>query len=253
MGKNIAIIFAGGSGARMGSGIPKQFLEVNGKPIIIHTLDVFEDHPDVDEIYVACKEEYIGKLKKYAARFMITKLEGIVPGGVTGQDSIYHALSAAGKNHDGDAIVMIHDGVRPCITKELIDDNLRSVKEYGSAVTCTALYETPVVSRDGIAVDEVPSRSLFYTAQAPQSFYLGEVLEAHEQMRRKNPGYEGVVDTCTMMKMLGKNVHLVEGQRGNIKVTTPEDRYTFRAMIKYRETEQIFGFSRGEVSSGLKK
>ena len=73
MGKNIAIIFAGGSGARMGSGIPKQFLEVNGKPIIIHTLDVFEDHPDVDEIYVACKEEYIGKLKKYAARFMITK------------------------------------------------------------------------------------------------------------------------------------------------------------------------------------
>lgn len=253
MGKNIAIIFAGGSGARMGSGIPKQFIEVNGKPIIIHTLDVFEEHLNVDEIYVACKEEYIGKLQKYVSRFMITKVVKIVPGGITGQDSIYNALLAAKENNTEDSIVMIHDGVRPCITQELVDDNLESVAEYGSAVTCTALYETPVVSRDGAVVDDVPSRSLYYTAQAPQSFYLGEVLDAHARMREENPGYKGVVDTCTMMKMLGKEVRLIDGPRGNIKVTTPEDLYIFRAMIKYRESEQIFGFSRGEVSSNLKK
>lgn len=253
MGKNIGIVFAGGSGARMGSGIPKQFLEVNGKPIIIHTLEIFEEHPDIDEIYVACKEDYIDKLQKLALRFMITKLVKVVPGGTTGQDSIYNALCAAKEGNDDDSIVLIHDGVRPCITKELIDDDLSCVKKYGTAITCTALYETPVVSYDGKNVDKVPPREEFYTAQAPQCFYLGEVLKAHEKMRIDNPGYVGVVDTCTMFKMLNKDVKLVEGPRGNIKVTTPEDLYTFRAMIQYRESEQIFGFSRGEVRKRLTK
>lgn len=253
MGKNLAIIFAGGSGARMGSGLPKQFIEVNGKPIIIHTLEIFEDHPNIDEIYIACKEDYIAKLQKFVKRFMISKVVSIVPGGATGQDSIYNALCAAAEDNGDDAVVLLHDGVRPCITKELIDDNLICVSEHGSAVTCTALYETPVISDDGKYVEDVPPRSKFYTAQAPQCFYLGEVLAAHHTMREKNPGYEGVVDTCTMMKMLGHDVAIVNGPRGNIKVTTPEDLYTFRAMIEYKESEQIFGFSRGEVGTKLKK
>lgn len=253
MGKNVAIIFAGGSGARMGSGLPKQFLEVNGKPIIIHTLDVFEEHPNIDEIYVACKEDYIVKLQKLVKKYMITKVKNIVPGGATGQDSIYHALMAAKENNGDDAIVLIHDGVRPCITKELLDEDLACVREYGSAITCSAMYETPVVSRDGMTVEEVPPRAQFYTAQAPQCFYLGDVLKAHKVMREENPGYQGVVDTCTMMKMLGRDVKLVVGPRGNIKVTTPEDLYTFRAMIQYKETEQIFGFGNREVPTGLKK
>lgn len=156
MGKNIAIIFAGGSGARMGSGLPKQFLEVNGKPIIIHTLDVFEEHPEIDEIYVACKEDYIPRLQKLVKKHMISKVMNIVPGGATGQDSIYNALSAANANNEDDSIVLIHDGVRPCITKELIDDDLESVRKYGTAITCSAMYETPVISQDGLTVDEVP-------------------------------------------------------------------------------------------------
>lgn len=253
MGKNIAIIFAGGSGARMGSGIPKQFIEVHGKPIIVHTLDIFEEHPDVDEIYVACKEEYIKKLEKLVKKYMISKVVKIVAGGNTGQDSIYNALVAAKEANEDDSIVLIHDGVRPCITKELIDDNLKCVKEYGSAITCTAMYETPIVSYDGENVHGVPPRNQYFTAQAPQCFYLGEVLNAHEKIREENPDYQGIVDTCTLMRSIGKNVRIVEGLRGNIKVTTPEDLYTFRAMLEYRETEHIFGFSRGEVCSNLKK
>lgn len=117
--KNIAIIFAGGSGARMGAGLPKQFIEVNGKPIIIHTLDIFEEHPAIDEIYVACKEDYIGKLEKLIKRYMIGKVIKIVPGGATGQDSIYNALLAASENNDGESIALIHDGVRPIMKAKL--------------------------------------------------------------------------------------------------------------------------------------
>ena len=251
--KNIAIIFAGGSGARMGSGLPKQFIEVNGKPIIIHTLDVFEEHPEIDEIYVACKAEYIRKLEKLVKKHMISKVVKIVEGGTTGQGSIYNALMAAKEHNDENAIVLIHDGVRPCITKELIDENLLCVKEHGSAITCTAMYETPIVSFDGKTVAEVPARTLYYTAQAPQCFLLDDVIMAHNTIIKDNPNYEGIVDTCTLMRSVGKEVKIVDGPRGHIKVTTPEDLYAFRAMIEYRESMQIFGFSRQEVRQNLKK
>lgn len=253
MSKNIAIIFAGGSGARMGSGLPKQFIEVQGKPIIIHTLEIFEEHPKIDAIYIACKEGYIGKLQRMLKKHMITKVKNIVAGGKTGQDSIRNALLAAADDYAQDSIVLIHDGVRPCIMNELIDDAIACVEKNGSAVTCTPLFETPVISRSGGIVDEVPPRQYLYTAQAPQCFYLGEVLAAHKKVRENNPSYDGIVDTCTLMKSLGKKVAIVEGNRGNIKVTTPEDLYTFRAMLEYKETEQVFGYSQKEVQGKLVK
>lgn len=253
MGKNIAIIFAGGSGARMGSGLPKQFIEVEGKPIIIHTLEIFEEHPLIDAIYVACKEEYISKLERMAKKFLITKLKGIVAGGLTGQDSIYNGLKAAYDDEGGDNVVLIHDGVRPYISSEVIDENIRSVKTNGSAITCTKFFETPIISGGGEKVDELPDRSKFYTAQAPQSFILGDVIKAHEQVRDSNPGYDGIIDTCTLMRIVGNKVYLVEGNRGNIKVTTPEDLYIFRAMLEYRENRQALGLSQKEITEQLQK
>lgn len=253
MSKNIAIIFAGGSGARMGSGLPKQFLEVAGKPIIIHTLNLFEEHDEIDKIYIACKEEYIPRLKRLIDRHRITKVAGVVPGGTTGQDSIYQALRLAYDENDGDDIVLIHDGVRPHVSSSVIHEDIACVKAHGSAITCTPLFETPVVSADGVNIDDVPPREHFFTAQAPQCFYLKDVIEAHQTVRAVNPNYEGIVDTCSLMKSLGRDVVMVKGNRGNIKVTTPEDLYLFHGLVEYHEVEQIFGFGDKEVASNLKK
>lgn len=241
MSKTLAIIFAGGSGVRMGAGKPKQFLEVDGKPIIIHTLDIFENHPAVDEIYIACKEDYISRLEKMIGRYDITKVRAVVPGGTTGMGSIYNALKAASEQNEEDAIVLIHDGVRPFISAALIDEVISTVRKDGAAVTCTPLFETPIVSRGGEIVEETPARADCYTAQAPQAFHLGTVLKAHEIVRRDNPDYTGLIDNCTLMKSLGMEVPIVKGPRSNIKVTTPEDLFMFKAMLEYRETKDALG------------
>lgn len=241
MSKVVAVIFAGGSGVRMGAGKPKQFLEVNGKPIIIHTLDIFENHPGVDEIYIACKENYITKLNKMLDRYDITKVKVVVPGGATGMESIYNGLHAAAQQNDDNVIVLIHDGVRPFISNELIDEVIMTVEEEGAAVTCTPLFETPITSKGGEIVEETPNRADCYTAQAPQAFRLGTVLKAHEIVRKDNPGYEGIIDNCTLMTSLGMAVPIVKGPRSNIKVTTPEDLFMFKAMIEYRETRDALG------------
>lgn len=253
MSKNIAIIFAGGSGARMGTGIPKQFIEIEGKPIIIYTLQNFEDHDEIDEIYIACLPRYIEKLEKLVKIYMISKVVKIVPGGETGQDSIYNALRAAIENNSPDDIVLLHDGVRPHITPELISDNIASVKTNGSAITCSEMFETPVVSKNKKLVEKTPHRHELYTAQAPQSFYLGDILEAHEKVRATNPDYEGLVDSCMLMKSVGKEVFMVKGNRGNIKVTTPEDLYLLRGLLQYKETTQAFGLTENELPKTLKK
>ena len=239
---NIAIIFAGGSGVRMGAGVPKQFLEINGKPILIHTLQLFQEHEAIDKIYLAMSRDYIRYTEQLALDYRIDKIAAIVPGGATAQDSIYNALERAEQENSGDDIVLIHDGVRPFVEYGVISDNIESVRQHGSAVTSTLCYETIIISHDGDQVDDLPLRRESYAAQAPQSFYLKDILEAHRAIRTKNPGYENMVDACTIYRALGRQPHIVLGNRGNIKVTTPEDVYMFRALLQYRENEQAFGF-----------
>lgn len=238
---NIAIIFAGGSGVRMGSGIPKQFLEVNGKPIIIHTLQLFEFHKKIDKIYISVLKDYIPYMQKLVDDYHLSKICGIMAGGDTAQDSIYIALKKASQENPGDSIVLLHDGVRPFVSYDVISKNIESVKKYGSAITCTSCYETILLSDDGEVVRKVPFRKETYAAQAPQSFYLQDILDAHEEIRRSENGYTNMVDACTIMKTLGREVHMISGNRGNIKVTTPEDVFMFRALIQYKENEQAFG------------
>ncbi len=237
---NIGIIFAGGSGARMKTnGRPKQFLELHGKAIIIHTLEIFENHPEIDGIVISCIADWIPYLEKLIRKFEITKVVGVVPGGSTGQESIYNALKVAEEHFPGDSVVLIHDGVRPLIDRDLISRNIASTLEYGNAISAVSCHETIVESTDGKDVERVPERKNLYTAQAPQSFFLKDILEAHEAERAA--GRNTAIDSCMLMKAHGHKMHMVEGLRCNIKITTPDDFYVFRAFYALRENEQIFG------------
>lgn len=235
---NIAIIFAGGSGKRMKTnGVPKQFLKIGGKSIIIKTLENFEVNKNIDKIYIACKEDWIDHLKEEIETFNIKKVKKIVKGGETGQDSIYNALYAAYEENPKDSIVLIHDGVRPFISQELINQNIEDVKEYGSSITSTPCFETAIISKDGKVVEKVPNRSEMYTAQAPQCFRLENIIEVHKRERENENKYDGIVDSCNLMRKYGYEVHMTIGPRNNIKVTTPTDYYLIQALYKYRRDE----------------
>lgn len=238
---NIAIIFAGGSGVRMGAGVPKQFLEINGKPIIIHTLQLFQYHEQIDKIYVSVLAEYISYMKELVEEYRLKKVADVIPGGETAQDSIYNALKKAESENPQDSIVLLHDGVRPFVSHDVISDNIKSVEEKGNGITCTSCYETILLSKDGENVDTVPFRKETFAAQAPQSFVLKDIIAAHDVVRERPERYENMVDACTILKSQGLQVHMVPGNRGNIKVTTPEDVYMYRALLQYKENEQAFG------------
>ncbi|MBR1618915.1 2-C-methyl-D-erythritol 4-phosphate cytidylyltransferase [bacterium] len=241
---NIAIIFAGGTGQRLKSGqdsTPKQFLKIHNKPIIIHTLELFQEHPQIDKIYIAIHPDYYDYMGELVKHYYITKTAGIVNGGETGQGSIYNALKLAQSQNPDDSIVLIHDGVRPNITPEVITQNIECATKNGNAITSTSCFETILISENGINPKYVPYRKHTYSAQAPQSFRLGEIIEAHEQTRKINPNYTDIVDSCTLYKTLGKETYMIKGNRGNIKITTIEDLYILRALIRYREDLEALG------------
>lgn len=218
---------------------PKQFLELNGKPIIIYTLELFDNHPEVDAIVVACIESWIPFLKKMLRKFEINKVVDIVAGGQTGQDSIYNALCAAERYvGDDDATVMIHDGVRPLITEQTITSNLRTVEAYGSCITCVPATETFIVTQPDGSLN-IPSRANSLIARAPQSFKLKDIIAAHRQAIADNR--HDFIDSCTMMSHYNHHLATVMGPMENIKITTPTDYFLFRAMVKVHEDQQIFG------------
>ena len=241
---NIAIVFAGGTGQRMKANVdslPKQFLKINEKPIIIHTLELFEKHPEIDKIYIAIHPDYYDYMHDLVKHYYITKTAKIVNGGATGQDSIYKALKSAQEENDTNSIVLIHDGVRPNITAEVISRTIECAQKKGNAITCTNSFETILISEDNISPTTVPYRKNTYSAQAPQAFNLGEIVEAHETIRKTNPDYTDIVDSCTLFNTLGKKTYMIPGNRGNIKITTIEDLYLLRALIRFKEDAEAFG------------
>ena len=236
---NIAIIFAGGVGKRMhAKDKPKQFLMVHGKPIIVHTVEVFQNHSEIDGIIVVCVKDWIDYMEEMKYRYRLDKIGAIVQGGETGQLSIYNGLEAAAQIYGVEKnIVLIHDGVRPLVSKKTISDNIISVKKYGNAVTCAPTKESVVLISEEGSIEEVVERTAARTAKAPESFYLKDILEASKESIEK--GINNEIDSCTLMFHHGMKMHVVEGEYDNIKITTPEDFFTFRAIYDARENEQL--------------
>ncbi len=243
---NIGVIFAGGVGSRMRSKeIPKQFLNVHGKPIIIHTLEHFENNAEINAVVIACVEEWIPHLKALLYKYRIEKVKKVVAGGKSGQLSIYNGICAAKEIAAGErAVVLIHDGVRPLINSRLLSQNIECVKKNGSAITAGIVKETiVVVGKDGI-VEQVPSRVQSRVAKAPQSFWLDDILGAHEKALSQN--ITDTVDSCTLMQKFGYKLYMVDGPYENIKITTPDDFYSMRAILDAKEDAQIYGLEEGD-------
>lgn len=236
---NIAIIFAGGTGKRMNTrSKPKQFLELHGKPILVYTLEEFNSHPEIDGIILVILDSWISYCKELIDRFRLNKVKAIIAGGESALSSQRKGLLKAAEIFDENSIVLIHDGVRPLVDDETISRNIASVKQHGTAITVTPAIETVTIKSENGEIGQIIERSKVELARAPQSFYLRDILEAH---RKSEEEHKEFIDSASMMQYYGHTLYSVEGSPENIKITTPNDFYTFRALVDARENLQIFG------------
>lgn len=234
--KNIALIIAGGVGSRMHQDIPKQFINVKDKPIIIYTLEAFQKHPNIDAIEVVCLDGWHDIVKAYAKQFNITKLENIVSGGETGQDSIRNGLyDIAKRYYSDDDIVLIHDSIRPMVSQEIISDNIRVCREFGNAIVCIPCTSVMLKTDDSIVSDTQIPRDNLKITQTPQAFFLKELLEVHAQAIKMDllPS----IASCALYVEMGKKVYLSKGSEKNIKITTQEDIDIFSALLDSQRPE----------------
>ncbi len=238
---NYALIFAGGVGSRMNSKArPKQFLEIHGKPVIVHTIEHFEHHDEIDGICVVCVSDWIDYMNDLVDKYRLKKVKWVVEGGKTALDSQLNGLNKIKENIGEDkAAVLIHDGVRPLINETLISDCIRSVEQYGNAITIAPANETIVqIDENGMIVSTI-KRSDCRLARAPQAFWLSDIIKVHNQSI--SDGNHDYIDSASMMIAHGYKVHTVDGPTENIKVTNPSDFYICRALLDAKENTQIFG------------
>ena len=231
---NIAIIIAGGSGHRMGQDIPKQFINVNDKPILIYTLEGFQKHPMVDAIEVVCIEGWENVVWAYAKQFGIDKLRWIVKGGETGQESIRNGVYNLEGKCDNDDIIIIHDGIRPLIEPSVLTDVMNKAAEYGNAVTSMPYNEQIfVVSKDDeTTTTQFIPRETLRRVSTPQAYQFELLDSKYHEAFEKEIGIFGSAYTNTMMVDLGVRLHFAAGSDKNIKLTTKDDLEMFKAYLK---------------------
>lgn len=236
---NIAILTAGGIGSRTHQDLPKQFITVDNKPVIIYTMEAFQQHPNIDEIYVACLEGWDAVLSAYAKQFNITKLKRIVIGGATGQSSIYNVMKAVNEDHNDTSgiVVLIHDGNRPMVSQDVITDNIVKQKMYGSAVTVIPTTEVVFVSQDGRISNAALNREELWRTQTPHAYKFDELWAVHHKARMD--GITNTAASCSLMQKYGYTTYFSKGSEKNIKITTVEDIEIFKALLNARNDSWI--------------
>jgi len=232
---NIALIIAGGSGDRMNQDIPKQFLNVYDKPIVIYTLEIFQMHPNIDGIVVVCLDGWQEILKAYCKQFGITKLESIVIGGKCGQESIYIGITDIKKRHDEESIVLIHDAIRPMVSSDIISDCIRVCTVKGNAISVIPCSEAMLKTSDGYSSEEQVPRDNLKRTQTPQGVKLGNLLRAHEEAHKR--GILHSVATCTLFIELGQKLYFSMGSEKNLKLTTIDDIDIFKALLNSKKAD----------------
>lgn len=226
----VALLTAAGTGTRMGQDIPKQFMHVDNKPLIVHTMEAFQRHPSIDAIIVVTLPAWVEVLKAYASQFNITKLKWVVKGGDTGQESIFNGLMALKDELTMEDIVMIHDGNRCLVSDEIISNSLATFHTCGSAVAAIPCVEAVFRSSDnGISSEESIPREQLYRTQTPHTYTLGKLLWAHDEAQKR--GISSTAASCTLMQKLGEKVFFSKGSEENLKITTVEDIKIFKALL----------------------
>lgn len=234
---NVGLLIAGGSGNRMHQDIPKQFITVNERPVIVYTLEAFENHPEIDAIAVVCIEGWEQVLWAYAKQFNITKLKYIVPGGKNGQDSIRNGVMELEKHFNADDLVLIHDAIRPMVSAEIISDNIRVARKYGNAITVIPCAEAMMQTEDGVVSVGSYPRDRLKRTQTPQAFRIGDICDLHR--RALEAGITNSVASCTLKIEMGEQVYFSAGSEKNIKLTTVEDIDIFKALLAAKRSDWL--------------
>ena len=234
---NVALILAAGSGRRTGQDIPKQFINVYDKPILIYTLEGFQRHPDIQKIEVVCLDGWHDILRAYAKQFGITKLAWIAKGGATGQESIRNGVeNLKGKCEEND-IIVIHDGIRPMIDEDVLSDVIVKCRTYGNGVTALPYNEQIFIADDDATTTRYIPRETLRRVQTPQAYRFGDLAWAYEKAFRENIGIHGSSYTNTMMVDLGKRLYFAAGSDRNLKITTTDDLELFKALLKTKKAD----------------
>lgn len=229
---NVALLTAAGSGTRMQLNIPKQFIHVDDKPVIIYTMEAFQNHPSVDAIIVVTIDSWSDVLWAYAKQFGISKLRWVVPGGDSGQESIRKGLEILKRELSDEDVVLVHDGNRPLVSSQIISDSLATFSKYGSAVAAIPCTEVVFESDDGLTSMVSTERERLLRTQTPHTYRLGDLYGAHQEAQKR--GLTNTAASCMLMKELGRMTYFSRGSEENLKITTQEDLKIFKALLSMR-------------------
>lgn len=232
---NIAVLLAGGVDPTFKMDVPKQFVNVNNRPIIVYTMEIFQNHPEIDAIMVACLKGWESMVAAYAKQFNIDKLRWVITGGVSGQESSKLAVDTLIEQCSPEDIVVIHDAIRPLVSNEIISDSIFTCKKKGMGITSVISMDNVMMTNDGINGRVSISRYAFRRIQTPQTYVLGDLYQAHKEAIEKN--ILGENDTNNMMAKLGRSITLSKGSDTNLKINTVEDVEIFKTLYAMQKSE----------------